>query len=66
MCGCAFGEGLGGVGVPVWVRGGLEAEVFGAEVAGVEGEGAGRGGAEGEGMGEEGVVGWWCGGCSSG
>ena len=52
--------------MPVWVRGGLEAEVFRAEVAGVQSEGARRGGAEGEGLGEESVVGCWCRGRGSG
>ena len=52
--------------MPVWVRSGLEAEVFRAEVAGVQSEGARRGGAEGEGLGEESVVRCWCRGRGSG
>ncbi len=48
--------------VQVWVRAGLELEVFAAEEAGVDEEGARGRGARGEGVGEEGVVVGWGGG----
>lgn len=61
MGGCAGGVGFVGVEVVVGVGMALEGEVFVAEGAQVDGEGAGGGGAVGESAGEEGVVGWGCG-----